>query len=276
MHDTRQDLLPTRLCCALFGALFLMCAAPVSAQEQAGEAQADEASFQKEAQRARELYAEEKFDEAIEAFESAYALKPEPNILYNIGRIHEKKGEFDQATRYYERFVNEPDIKLAARQDALARIKALREVLAIRAEQEARDNPTRSEPTPQGDPVVAEQPLNADPVEPPRPTKPGLLPMVTLIGLGTGSLVLGGIFARRTQVAHQQFEQSSDLEESRTLRSRGRRDASIADASLITGVALIATGVTLRIIQLKRYSSEVSITSSVTRDTRHIGLHIDF
>ena len=268
----------------------LLCAAcvlsepsPARAQEeQASPQEAAEEAFQAEAQRARELYAEERFDEAIQAFESAYALKPEPNILYNIGRIHEKKGEFEEATDYYERFVNEPDIKLAARQDALARIKALREVLAMRKQQreaeEAADAQGSSSTT---DAAVTttqgEEPLTTAPVDPPEPIKrPGIAPTATLVGLGVGSLVVGGLFARRTQVAHQQLEQTGDLEESRALRTQGRRDAVIADAGLITGVALIAAGVTLRIIQLRRASTEVSITSNLSSDSRQIGLHITF
>lgn len=283
MHDIRQDLMPPRSLCALLGASLLMWALPASAQETAPPPQevVDEEAFQKEAQRARELYAEEKFDEAIAAFESAYALKPEPNILYNIGRIHEKKGEFEQATDYYERFVNEPDIKLAARQDALARIKALREVLAMRAEQEARDKGSEPRTDSQSSTTTSsttptDQPLDTSPVEPPVAQKPGIVPMVTLVGLGAGSLIVGGIFARRTQVAHEQYEQTTDLEESCMLRAQGRRDAIIADAGLIAGVALIATGVTLRVIQLRRFSSEVTITSNFSSDRKQIGLHLSF
>ncbi|MEC9397547.1 MAG: tetratricopeptide repeat protein, partial [Myxococcota bacterium] len=113
-------------------------ATPVTIQAQQPEAGGDKPAAGEDASQsdfdalveiAAERYAEEDFEGAIAAFKKAHEAKPsESNILYNIGRLYEKTGNFESAIEYYEKFVNEPDIDIDARQDAVARIKTLREV----------------------------------------------------------------------------------------------------------------------------------------------------
>ena len=56
------------------------------------------------------LYRAGKYRAAIERFERAYALYPEPNLLYNIGRSHEALGELDQALSAYDRCLAASDL----------------------------------------------------------------------------------------------------------------------------------------------------------------------
>ena len=46
-------------------------------------------------------------DGAIRLFQEAYDLYHEPVLLFNIGRMHDKKGDLAKAREYYERFLKE-------------------------------------------------------------------------------------------------------------------------------------------------------------------------
>ena len=70
-----------------------------------------------------EKFQAKEYDEAVELFEQAYALQPEPNYLFNIGRIREEQGNLESAVEYYERFVKEPGVPLEAREKGLERLR---------------------------------------------------------------------------------------------------------------------------------------------------------
>lgn len=48
-----------------------------------------------------------KFDKAIEAYERAYDLKPDPVFLFNIAQSHNKAGRPEKALEYYRRYLND-------------------------------------------------------------------------------------------------------------------------------------------------------------------------
>lgn len=54
------------------------------------------------------LYKAGKYRPAIEKFEQAFALFPEPNLLYNMGRAYEALGEIDQAMLKYRLCAQHP------------------------------------------------------------------------------------------------------------------------------------------------------------------------
>lgn len=49
---------------------------------------------------------------AQRAAESAYRLRPDPNLLYNLGRFHQKQGHKAEAIDHYERFLASGDSSL--------------------------------------------------------------------------------------------------------------------------------------------------------------------
>jgi len=53
------------------------------------------------------LYSAGRFTEAADAFLAAYAKKPKPLILFNVGQAYRKCGELEQALTYYRRFLDE-------------------------------------------------------------------------------------------------------------------------------------------------------------------------
>lgn len=75
---------------------------------------------------AEDRFFEEDYDAAIEKFEQAYAVSPHPTDLFNMGRIHEEKGELELALKRYEEFVAQPKVSLDERGVAAERIKVLR------------------------------------------------------------------------------------------------------------------------------------------------------
>ena len=221
---------------------------PVESQE---DEASTEARFNEAAARAKTLYSEAKFEEAIQAYQDAYAIKPEPNILYNIGRIYEKQGNFEQATTFYERFVNEPDIKLAARQDALARLTTLNEVLALRNKEK---KPAEQKPE---EPKI----VTPTPVEPMPDVRPNHGSDILLMSLGAAGLINGAVFSVLTKNAHDDLQNTNDIENFRTLQSTGRRQAIIADSSIILGSALAISGITMFVIKKQRYKKNVATVS---------------
>ncbi|MBP6835603.1 MAG: tetratricopeptide repeat protein [Deltaproteobacteria bacterium] len=53
--------------------------------------------------------------EAIVELERAYAIRPLPRLLYNLGRAHERAGSFSTAVDYYNRFLQtNPDAQAGA------------------------------------------------------------------------------------------------------------------------------------------------------------------
>lgn len=58
-----------------------------------------------------EAIGKQKYAEGVAELEAAYAILPNANVLYNIGRAYEAAGEYDKAIDYYKRYVaeNPPD-----------------------------------------------------------------------------------------------------------------------------------------------------------------------
>ena len=71
------------------------------------------------------LYKDGKYRPAIEKFEKAYELYPEPNLLYNIGRAYEALGEIDDALKAFQRCVAADKTAPDVRDKAKAKIEQL-------------------------------------------------------------------------------------------------------------------------------------------------------
>ncbi|MFN0252218.1 MAG: tetratricopeptide repeat protein [Kofleriaceae bacterium] len=90
-------------------------------------------SEQKEADRhfksGVELYKEQKYTEALAEFERAYEISPHPLVLYNIAVCHRELSRYQQAVKFYKRFISEgkgqvPNAKLTTAQTELDGILA--------------------------------------------------------------------------------------------------------------------------------------------------------
>lgn len=90
-----------------------------------------EERYKKHFQDGKQKYINQDFVGAVLAFEKAYEIRKNPKLLYNIGRIYERMSKFEKAIEHYDRFVHSPDIEARLRQDAVARLKTLREIVDL-------------------------------------------------------------------------------------------------------------------------------------------------
>jgi tetratricopeptide (TPR) repeat protein len=83
--------------------------------------------------------------EAIGELERAYAIRPLPRLLYNLGRAHERAGSFAVAVDYYNRFLlTNPDAEAGAiAREAMA--TAQRRAAEIQAAEQARQTAAQAE-----------------------------------------------------------------------------------------------------------------------------------
>lgn len=77
-------------------------------------------------------YRAERYRDALSAFRGAYKLYPSPNLLYNIGRVHEALGEFEDAESAYERCVQDERTRRTARENARKRLAIVQRILKSR------------------------------------------------------------------------------------------------------------------------------------------------
>lgn len=94
-----------RAACTLVALGLSVPAVAAAASEAAGapELERARASFQ----RASEAFKIGRFEEALAAYEEAYALKPLPELLFNIGQCHYQLGHHERAVFFYQRYLSE-------------------------------------------------------------------------------------------------------------------------------------------------------------------------
>ena len=71
------------------------------------------------------------YDLALENFQSAYNIEPSASLIYNMGRVYERKGDIHSALNSYKQFVVVPEIDEDARRDAIERIEYLEKTIII-------------------------------------------------------------------------------------------------------------------------------------------------
>lgn len=108
----------------------------------------------------RRLFDEGSYDAAISAFDQAYAITKNPNLLYNIHLAYEKKGDFDKAIEYLDQY---RALAPSEEQDELVRA---RESLQIRKERAASEAAAAAAAEAANEPAPEEEPAD----EPPPPS----------------------------------------------------------------------------------------------------------
>ena len=210
---------------------------------------------------------------AAKAYEEAYALKENPNLLYNIGRIYEKTGKFDKAIEFYEIFVKKPDIKLEARQDALARIKTLREVVALDKPPEEPEKPEeKTEPKEPEEKKVVEIPEEPEP----DPVEPNYVPGIVFVGLGAVSALGAGGAAFLVTQSEQEAADATTLADYRAAVESGRTTAYVADGLTVASGVFLVTGIVLLVTQPSESPGNALIVPTVGPDGAGVMGHIRF
>src|SRR5258708_1076485 len=62
-------------------------------------------SFEKHTDHAITLYQQQHYEDSIREFQAAYAIRPWPRLLFNIGQAHLKLGQAKEALSYYEHYL---------------------------------------------------------------------------------------------------------------------------------------------------------------------------
>ena len=204
-----------------------------------------------------EKFQNKEYDEAAVLFEQAYDMSPEPNYLFNIGRVYEEKGDLEKAVEYYGRFVREGEVELGAREVALERLQVLRAVLketGVEVDEGLDEEGTEDEEDPDvvDDPT---QPPDQPPVDDGKDEKkPNALRIsgAVLIGVGVATLGTGGAFAGLAVRDNNDLEELDMLEPREEKRDDGKRNALVADIMFGVGAAITVTGVVLLAISFKK------------------------
>lgn len=205
------------------------------------------------------------YDAAVRLFEQAYAIDPNPNYLFNVGRVYEEKGDIRSAVDHYQRFVKEPGVDIGSRELAVQRLRVLKAILNETEAPATTPNPPQSGPTP------APTPAGGDRVDNPDPKKTMRLGGYALIAVGGVSMLVGGLFGGLTLGKKKDLDDSHVISDRQSLAHQGQTFAVISDVTLFTGAALLVTGVALAVVGRKpRAAPRSAVLPSVGRS--HAGL----
>jgi tetratricopeptide (TPR) repeat protein len=179
--------------------------------------------------KAAAAYGEGNYERAIELFKEAYALQPVSNLLFNIAKVYEKTENWDEAENFYKEFIKSPDAEGKAREAALERLDAIKQIKDAAAP----------------DPVEKpDDPVEKDPPPPPPPAKKSPLPWIVMGG--GGALVAGGVvFGLLASGKQSKFDDATTADEKRDLRKSGKTLALVADSMYVAGAITGVVGVIL-------------------------------
>ena len=131
--------------------LFLLAGAPVAHAQEDGadtETSAEEA-FQGHVENAMRHYRDRRYTDAVASFQAAFDLRPEPELMYNIARSHERALHRQAAIDAYGRFLELPGTTSEMRSRAISARNSLRqELAAMEAAEQAPSSGTGEEAAP--------------------------------------------------------------------------------------------------------------------------------
>jgi tetratricopeptide (TPR) repeat protein len=155
-----------RLLCPalLLGALFLT--SPVAAQNAAPQTPQTEEQLkaQQHFQRAKELYSQGKYTDAVQQLELARNLDPKAkDLVFNLGIVHEKLGKFDEAIAFFRQYMEMEGVTAQERAKAetnIKRIEGAKQEVASRPPPSGSGDPQsgNGEPGPKGPQLPEEKP----------------------------------------------------------------------------------------------------------------------
>lgn len=272
-HHSRSLL----LCLAALMLVAMVRIDPAAAQDGPAEGEPQQSEFDQLVLAGAEAYEERDYARALDLFEQAYALEPVPDLLYNMGIIADRMGDFDRSLGYLNRFVVSPDIDLDARRDALSRIEQLQQLKAL--QEPGKPDPV-VEPRPEPE-VRLPDPRPELPPEPPR--GPNYLGPGILMGVGLVTLAGGGITGGLALAEHSNFEDATDLDKRRDAADTGKALALASDILLPTGAALTVAGIIWLAVEATSDSdgavadsTRVLMAPSVSAEGPALNLRVDF
>lgn len=184
--------------------------------------------------KATELHKQNKFAEALAELQTAYALDPQPQLLFAMGQLHVALGQCQDAIPFYERFLatHPGDDAAGATREAIDACK--------KNPPPAVTEPTPPEPTPQPQPQP--QPV-AHPSSEGRPWYGDTLADGLVIG-GVVSGVVAIVMYRNATSARDDADHAATYDAYGTLIDRAKTDRTYAIIAGVASAALIAGGAT--------------------------------
>ncbi|MEJ7729413.1 MAG: tetratricopeptide repeat protein [Polyangiaceae bacterium] len=213
------------------GAVFGACPRPALAQDK-GDPRAEKLFTE-----SAELYREGKFAEAAQRLEEAYAISPEPVLLYNLARAYEGMGQTERALSAYRRYL-EADPGTRDRRSIETRIETLERQLE---ERRALEDKTRAAATRQRDGAVTPEPRAPSPL-------PWIVAGVGALGIGAGA-VLGVMSQGKRDDAEDPAEAPSG-QAAADLVGDAETLATGANVAFIAGGAVLLGGVVWGIVDV--------------------------
>jgi len=206
-------------------------------------------------EKAMRLHEEGKLAETLDELKTAYALDPQPDLLYAMGQIHVGLGQCTQAITYYERYLaTKPDPGTA---------NAAREAIDA-----CKKNPSR---------VVDDKPPEPEPVKPEPKVEPAAMPPPTkepttaasapfyrdflgdaLVGLGIAGGILGVVEYHAATTDRSNADHAATYQAYSDLIDRAKSKQTIAIIAGGAGAALVVGGA-LHFVMADR-STKVAVT----------------
>ncbi len=212
------------------------------------------------------------FDGAIASFEAAYEIRADASLLYNIGRVYEEKGDLEPAIDYYGQFARQPGISLELREQAVERVKVLKDIVdATKQDEPPAPAPA---PLPEPEPEPEPQPTDTAPGEDGRGLR---IAGYSLLGVG-GAVVIGGAVAGGLASRDaNDLDGEIDPGNRRDLKDAGENKALAADVMFIAGGTLALTGVALIVAGVvKKRRTERNLAIAPVVSPRFAGTHLSF
>ena len=223
---------------------------------------------------ATEKFKDKDYAGAVALFERAYAVQPEPAILFNIGRIYEQAQNAEAAIGYYEKFIADESVELKDREKAVQRLQVLRTIVEIREKEKARQNPKPAETKPvETKPDPGPSPGGPQPPADKQSSSNRLLRPIggAMVGVGGALLIGGAIAGGVARGQYNAFNSAKTLDEREAAGARGKSLAATADGLFIAGGVVAAVGIVLLIVPAVRKSRAAQALSPHVSPT-HVGL----
>ena len=214
------------------------------------------------------------YDAAAKLFEEAYRIDPNPNYLFNIGRVYEEKGDLRHAVEFYQRFLGESGVDLESRQAATERLKVLREAIKELEPNEPppREIPAEAEGTDTDvDPTGSDSGADDDPSADARKRKLRIAGY-SLMGVGGVALIAGGVVGGIALGASNDAEDGEFVDETMRLRDKAKTQANVADGLFISGGVLAAVGLVLVLTTLGKGKGKADAKVARTQWAPMVGL----
>lgn len=188
----------------------------------------------------KEAYKAGRFEDAVKLLEAAYALHPEPVLLYNLARAQEGLGKFPEAIAAYEKYLaSEKEIPdRAGIEQKVANLKRTVEEQDRLARE--RDEALKKKEQP-GDATSAQSTPPPKPAPPEERPGPSPWPW-TIAALGAGGLVAGGVLGGLALGKNDDAEAAASQLDAATLRDEADGLALGSTIAFIAGGVVLAAG----------------------------------